>query len=118
MNVRALAIFAVAAAMTTAAPESSHAQSVGVRIGVPGFYGDFYSGPDYGGPDYGSYGRSRYYDDDGRRAGRYGYAPRTGPRVYGYVERFDEPSRRISRGGCGTFRYWDGSTCADARNNR
>jgi len=31
-------------------------------------------------------------------------------RVYGYTRRIEQPG-----GGCGTFRYWDGSECRDAR---
>ena len=48
---------------------------------------------------------------------------RTAPRVYGYSRRYrddadasvelrDRPSRR---GGCGTYHYWDGDRCVDAR---
>jgi hypothetical protein len=35
------------------------------------------------------------------------------PRVYGYVRRSD--GERGYSGGCGTYRYWNGSTCLDAR---
>jgi hypothetical protein len=54
--------------------------------------------------------RSYYYDD--------GYRYR-GPRVYGYYRDDDEDVvvRRPSfSGGCGTYRYWNGYRCVDARN--
>lgn len=42
----------------------------------------------------------------------------SGPRVYGYVRRVDPDDRYVEvyrNGGCGTYRYWDGSGCVDAR---
>lgn len=47
-----------------------------------------------------------------------------GPQVYGYVSTGpstvvtdDDDADRPSRaGGCGTYRYWDGNRCRDARN--
>lgn len=40
-----------------------------------------------------------------------------GPRVYGYYQA-DEPdfSRPQGSGGCGTYYYWNGHKCVDARN--
>lgn len=50
------------------------------------------------------------------------YAPPYGPRVYGYYNRDardrDGPQpTRLHRSfeGCGTYRYWDGERCVDAR---
>jgi len=37
-------------------------------------------------------------------------------RVYGYQQGQDERIGR-SAGSCGTYRYWNGTDCADARNN-
>jgi hypothetical protein len=53
--------------------------------------------------------RSYYYDDDYRYRG---------PRVYGYY-RDDDADVIVRRpslaGGCGTYQYWDGHRCVDAR---
>lgn len=81
---------------------SATAQSVGLQI---------YAGPS---PD---------------RSYRYDY--RDGPRVYGYSRTYDEPSVNYEfsasdddanyprrAGGCGTYRFWDGSQCVDARYRR
>lgn len=108
MTIRALAALSLVAAMATSVTPLQ-AQGVDVRIGVPGFYGGFYSRPDY--YQYGR--RGGYYRDDDWRYER--YAPRRSPRVYGYVQRNDQPTLRISPGGCGTYRFWDGSSCVDAR---
>lgn len=54
----------------------------------------------------------------------YGYSDYVyGPRVYGYTRDYnteaefegDYPRRS---GGCGTYRYWNGDRCVDARNRR
>jgi hypothetical protein len=39
------------------------------------------------------------------------------PRTYRYSDTFGDGVvvRRYSRGGCGTYRYWDGDRCVDAR---
>jgi hypothetical protein len=59
-----------------------------------------------------AYGSSE--DDDSLTPREY----RSGPRVYGYVATPDEaePERPSGPGGCGTFRYWNGDKCVDARN--
>lgn len=61
-----------------------------------------------------------YYDD--------GYAdlpvirerPAYGPRVYSYERRADDvdvaPALPYPVGGCGTYHFWDGFECRDARN--
>lgn len=47
----------------------------------------------------------------------YGY----GPPIYGYTRRYYEPGVEVDvgyprwKGGCGTYRYWDGRRCVDAR---
>ncbi len=58
-----------------------------------------------------------YYDDDAPRV--YRYNPDVGPRVvvprtdaYGYVV---TPDRPYGRNGCGTYRFWNGERCVDAR---
>ena len=56
------------------------------------------------------------YDSD-----YYGYGPDTRtyrPRAYGYRRYSDDgyaEGYRVRRGGCGTYRYWDGDRCAVAR---
>lgn len=62
----------------------------------------------YSGPAASSYNR---YRDPG-----YGYR---GP-VYGYTSTDDDDDqtvvvRRTYRGNCGTYHYWDGTACVDAR---
>ena len=65
---------------------SASAQSVGVYVGPA--YDDYY-----------------YYD-----------GPPAYPRAYRYSDTRDGVIvRRYSRGGCGTYRYWDGDRCVDAR---
>jgi hypothetical protein len=64
---------------------SASAQSIGVYVGPA--YDDYY-----------------YYD-----------GPRAYPRAYRYTDTGDGVVRRYSRGGCGTYRYWDGDRCVDAR---
>jgi hypothetical protein len=107
-----LVLIAGLAGLTAAIPQAS-AQSVGVYIGPSG-YRDY--GPGYGYYGYG-YGSSDRYDY--RYADRY----RTGDgvRVYGYVRRntdaTDKHSAKLRRSGegCGTYHFWDGDRCVDAR---
>ena len=42
------------------------------------------------------------------------------PRAYRYSDTYGEGVvvHRYSRGGCGTYRYWDGDRCVDARYRR
>ena len=85
-------------ALTLGIVGSATAQAQGFGIGV-------YVGP------------SPAYDDyyDYSYAGNYG----RGRRVYGYVPSYDVDhyAERPNRpGGCGTFFYWDGEACVDARN--
>ena len=79
-------LFLGAAMVGIAASHGSvSAQSVGVYVGPA--YDDYY-----------------YYD-----------GPRT-PRTYRYSGSADGiVVRRYSSGGCGTYRYWDGDRCVDAR---
>jgi hypothetical protein len=95
---RRIFILAAAAAALIGGYGSASAQSVGVEV--------------YSGPQYGTY----YYD------GRYDTRP--GPRVYGYyqddadevvVAPRAEPRIVVRPGNCGQFRYWNGTSCADAR---
>jgi hypothetical protein len=39
--------------------------------------------------------------------------PQTKSQVFGYVRRADD--RKVRRGGCGAFHYWNGRSCIDAR---
>ena len=41
-----------------------------------------------------------------------------GPRVYGYYEDEAELGRPDGPNGCGTYFYWNGERCVDARNKR
>jgi hypothetical protein len=43
-----------------------------------------------------------------------------GPRVYGYYEAMPAPETfgPDGPGGCGTYFYWNGERCVDARNKR
>ena len=48
------------------------------------------------------------------------YTTRRGPRVYGYTReyRYDDDAiaiRPSGPGGCGTYYYWNGDRCVDAR---
>lgn len=51
----------------------------------------------------------------------YYYTDRRGPRVYGYTReyRYDDDDavaiRPSGPGGCGTYYYWNGDRCVDAR---
>jgi hypothetical protein len=85
------------AALTAVAAGSASAQSVGIYVGTPYAYG---------------------YDDDVS----YGYVAvperRVAPRRYGYVSGSGdiEVRARDHNGTCGTFYYWNGDRCVDARN--
>ena len=120
-------------------PGTASAQSFSVYIGSPFGYSDAYYDDDY----YRNYGpgfRTGFY---GPRV--YGYAYRRapvyysrsirwvyhtrpvrrayayGPRVYGYVYRRAPVTtnvyyrRPVGRSGCGTYRFWNGHRCVDAR---
>ena len=96
-----LAATALGLSLTVSA---ASAQSVGVYVG-PGGGSVGYTAGDY---------RENF------RGPRY----RTGTRVYGYIRDYrdyddlaDRPLRR-STGGCGTYYYWDGENCVDARRER
>jgi hypothetical protein len=101
---RPLVLIAAAAAagvLALGGAGSAHAQGVGVEIYAgPPVTGDYYYGPGY--------------------AAGYGYG--YGPRVYGYTRRYADPADRDvdvvvrQRGGCGTYYYWNGERCVDARN--
>jgi hypothetical protein len=94
---------AVGLAMTSAA---SQAQSVGIAIDT--------DGPVYGYADFGGYGPGYY----GRSYGYRSAAPArnyTGPR-YGYRAGESVVEERGTSGGCGTYFYWNGDRCVDARN--
>jgi hypothetical protein len=89
---------AIAIGLGLAAASSASAQEVGIYVGPSG--GGIYA-----------------YDDEPAYAPPYAY----GPRVYGYSSRaIDDDddvefSLRTRPGGCGTYHYWDGSRCVDAR---
>jgi hypothetical protein len=73
---------------------AASAQGIGIYIGPPpATYGyDYYGyGPDYRADRPRAYGYRRYSDD-------------------AYTEGY-----RVRRGGCGTYHYWDGERCVDAR---
>jgi hypothetical protein len=97
-NMRQLMIaLAAAGAAATAWCGSASAQSAGVEVYVgPRAYDSYYDYPTY-----------RYY--------------RSEPRVYGYTQRSEpldaevDMDRPTGPGGCGTYRYWNGHTCVDAR---
>jgi hypothetical protein len=97
-------IFGMAALVAASAQAS--AQSFGIYVGPPGY-----------GYDYGNYGYSDRYRY--RNADRYRY--NDGVRVYGYTRRAADPDDtdtgqlRRSPGGCGTYYFWDGERCVDAR---
>jgi hypothetical protein len=89
-------IILTAAAASLGMAGSASAQSVELYVGPPAAY--------------------ETYDDDSRTYREY----RAGPRVYGYVATPDEADAQLERpsgpGGCGTYRYWNGDKCVDARN--
>ena len=70
---------------------AASAQGFGIYIGPPVAYDYYGYGPDYRADRPRAYGYRRYSDD-------------------GYTEGY-----RVRRGGCGTYRYWDGDRCVDAR---
>jgi hypothetical protein len=81
------------------ASSNASAQSVGIYVGPPYGYDPYYERDYYYGP------RAEYPD---------------GPRVYGYTRRDDveanvEFGRPTGPGGCGTYRFWNGRECVDAR---
>jgi len=93
MNSIVLKIALGAAALAISYAGAS-AQGVGIYVGPGGYYDDpYYTSP--------------------------GYVER-GPRVYGYRRYYSEPlvdDAEIPRlsGGCGTYYFWDGERCVDAR---
>jgi hypothetical protein len=95
---RRLIILAAAAAGLGMAGNAS-AQSIELYVGPPAAYGPSY-----------------YSEDDDGSLTRRGY--RSGRRVYGYVATPGEAEleRPSGPGGCGTYRYWNGDKCVDARN--
>jgi hypothetical protein len=98
---RKIAMSVLAVAGFTGIVASAHAQSVGVEInrGGAAVYGYTGSGP---------YGRG-YSGSNGYRAPLHAYRSD----YYGY--RADE-ARDRSDGTCGTYFYWNGARCVDARN--
>jgi hypothetical protein len=85
--------FALAATLLVALAGFSgaaSAQGFGIYIGPPAAY------------DYDYYGYGPEYRT-------YTYRPR----VYGY--RYGDDGYRVRRGGCGTYHYWNGDRCVDAR---
>jgi hypothetical protein len=62
----------------------------------------------YAGPGYSGYNDGPYY-----------YSPRYERRAYRYYSDSDDVDVKVRRsGGCGTYFYWDGETCVDARRRR
>lgn len=102
---RKFAFPVLAAVGLTLTAASAQAQSFGVEIGT---------GPAYGYTSYGVYG-PRYEGYYGYRSAvpmRRSYGP-----SYGY--RAEAPvvvEQRGTGGGCGTYYYWNGDRCVDARN--
>lgn len=89
---RSIVAIAAAVMATLAGMGSASAQSIGIYVG-PGMPYDAYA-----------YQYERPY--------------RYGPRVYGYSSDADDTIVRVEprrRGGCGTYYYWDGERCVDAR---
>jgi hypothetical protein len=87
---RKVLVAAVAATVSLGSAGSAFAQSIGIYVGPPPAYD--------------------YYDD--------GYYYDPAPPVYGYrsrVER-DRTYYRTPSGRCGTYRFWNGDRCVDARN--
>lgn len=110
----AAAVLGAAGILAAAAPAGAQ---VGVYIGSPpSAYDPYYAYDD----DY-------LYPSPGVSVG-IGVAPPVyaapGPQVYGYVSGGpstvvtddDDAGRPRRAGGCGTYRYWDGDRCRDARN--
>lgn len=105
---RKFAIPVLAAAGLAMTAATSQAQSIGVEIDA--------DGPVYGYADFGGYG-------PGYSRGYYGYRSAApvrrsyGGAYYGY--RSEEPvvvEERRGGGSCGTYFYWNGDRCVDARN--
>jgi len=91
LNMRDKLILAATTAVAiTMLSGAASAQGIGIYIGPPAAYDYEYYG--YG-PEYRPYR----------------------PRVYGYRSYRDDDTYRVRRGGCGTYRYWDGDRCVDAR---
>jgi hypothetical protein len=100
---RTMTIAVAAAAMGLAAWSSSASAQVGVEI---------YTEP------------PAAYEPDYRRPGYYGYrAPGYANRTPGYASSrpYSAPGVEVDvdyphgRGGCGTYRFWNGRECVDAR---
>jgi hypothetical protein len=97
---RQFTVLAAFAGCISIVSTSASAQEVGI-----------YVGPSYGyGP---AYERDYYYGSD------YRYRPP----VYGYSRRIEDGvdaevdlGRPTGPGGCGTYRFWNGERCVDARN--
>ena len=78
---------------------TASAQSFGIYVGPGGGTGVYY-------------GSNERYRDRGYRNGPRVYGYNRDNRYYGYAA--DRPLRR-STGGCGTYYFWDGNSCVDAR---
>ena len=88
---RTVIIGALAAVAATLGASAASAQ-IGIEI---------YAGPSYG---YRNYDRPYY-----------GYAPAY-RRSYSRERYYDDRSEPRNTGGCGTYRFWNGERCVDARN--
>jgi hypothetical protein len=91
---RASSFLGAAAVALTALSGAASAQSIGIYVG-PAYddsYYDYYEGP--------------------RNRRVYGYGPPV------YTDRIEVYPDRYRRGGCGTYHYWDGDRCVDARGTR
>ena len=107
MRKSAIPFLAAAGLVMTAA--ASQAQSIGVEIDS--------DGPVYGYADFGGYG-------PGYSGRSYGYRSAAPVRPYtysGYGPSYgyradDGVKERGTGGGCGTYFYWNGDRCVDARN--
>lgn len=64
-------------------------------------------------------GPGGYDDDDANYPYASPYYYPSGPQVYGYTRRYDDDGtrapRQVYRGDCGTYRFWNGDRCVDAR---
>lgn len=99
---RATVLLAAAAVAGTVALSGSASAQVGVYVGPgPGYDGYYYGEPAY--PRVYRYSPNYYNDDDDDDAGV----------VFGYA-----PVLPYPRGGCGTYNYWDGFRCVDARRKK
>ena len=88
-----LILAATTAVAITMLSAGASAQGIGIYIGPPAAYDyEYYGyGPEYRSYRPRSYGYRRYSDD-------------------AYIE-----NDRVRRGGCGTYHYWNGERCVDAR---